>query len=78
MNKIKSISKPVMWSMTVLFAAVLAGCGGSGGGSSASGTSAGAGVIGSTCSETGCVNLGTAGNYAILAQTVGISDQRDR
>lgn len=72
MNKIKSISKPVMWSMTVLFAAVLAGCGGSGGGSSASATSAAAGAIGSACSGAGCVSLGAAGNYAVLAQT-GVS-----
>lgn len=58
--------------MTVLFAAVLAGCGGSGGGSSASATSAAAGAIGSACSGAGCVSLGAAGNYAVLAQT-GVS-----
>jgi len=67
MKKINSISKPVMWSMTVLFAAVVAGCGGS-----SSGSSSILGATGSTCSGTGCVNLGTAANYAILAST-GVS-----
>lgn len=70
MKKFESMTKPAMWSMALLFAAVVAGCGGSSGG--ASGASAGAGAIGSACSGTGCVNLGTAGNYAILAQT-GVS-----
>jgi hypothetical protein len=70
MNKIKSISKPVMWSMTVLFAAVLAGCGGSSGGSLGSGSGSGPGstlgATGGVCSGTGCVDLGTAANYVIL------------
>jgi hypothetical protein len=73
MNKIKSISKPVMWSMTVLFAAVVAGCGGSSGGSSGgslgAGGGAGTGPTGAVCSGVSCVSLGTAGNYAILAKT---------
>ena len=60
-----------MWSTTLLLAAIVAGCGGSGDGvpGSGSGAGAGAGSVGLTCSGAGCVNLGTAANYAILAKT---------
>ncbi|MCR4304683.1 MAG: ice-binding family protein [Gallionella sp.] len=65
MNRFDSISKPLMWSTTILLAAIVAGCGGNGDG-----------VLGTTISQPGtvctgasCVNLGTAGNYAILANT---------
>ena len=68
MNKFESIKKPIVWSTTLLLAAILAGCGGSVGSSS---TSAGSGATGATCSGTSCVNLGTAANYAILAKTAG-------
>jgi len=57
-----------MWSTTLLLAAILAGCGGGGGGTSGPGL----GPAGATCSGTGCVDLGTAANYAILAKT-GVS-----
>lgn len=74
MKRLSSITKPLKWSMALLLVAVAAGCGG-GGGSSAGG-SAGSGstlgATGSVCSGASCVNLGTAGNYAILAQT-GVS-----
>jgi hypothetical protein len=55
---------------TLMLAAILAGCGGSS--SSIDPNSAGAGTTGATCSEASCVNLGTAANYVILAQT-GVS-----
>lgn len=66
MNRFDSISKPLMWSTTILLATIVAGCGGSSGG----GVPAGAtpAPIGSTCSGTGCVDLGTAANYVILAE----------
>lgn len=64
MKKFESITKPVMWSMTLLFAAVVAGCGGSSGGGSGSNL----GATGADCSGAGCVNLGTAANYVILDQ----------
>jgi len=63
MNKFDNISKPLMWSTTLVLAAILAGCGG-GGGSSVQGPA----PIGSTCTGTGCVDLGTAANYVILAE----------
>lgn len=66
MNKFKTI-------LALLFAAVVAGCGGGGnGGNSAGDGAAGAGPIGGACSAVGCVALGTAGNYAVLAKT-GVS-----
>lgn len=72
MKKFESIGKPLKLSVVLVLAAVAAGCGGSSGSSSGAGTSAGSGAIGSGCSGTGCVNLATAGNYAILAST-GVS-----
>ncbi len=65
MNKFDSLYKPAMWSTTVLLAAIVAGCGGSSGG----GLSAHLGPIGSTCTGAGCVDLGTAANYAIFANS---------
>ena len=35
MNKFKSITKPMMWSTTLVLAAILAGCGGGGSGGTA-------------------------------------------
>ena len=74
MNKFESIKQPMIWSTTILLAAIVAGCGGGGGGGGGgiAPTSAGSGTNGSTCSGAGCVNLGTAANYVILAQT-GVS-----
>lgn len=68
MNKFDNISKPLMWSTTLLLAAIVAGCGGGGSGTSGPGL----GPVGAACSGTGCVDLGTAANYAILAKT-GVS-----
>ena len=67
MNISKQISKPVLWSTTVLLAAVLSACGGSSGGGGPAGP--GLGPVGAACSGASCVNLGTAGNYAILVKT---------
>lgn len=52
-----------MWPTTILLAAIVAGCGG---GDGAAGPVPA--PIGSTCSGTGCVDLGTAANYVILAE----------
>jgi hypothetical protein len=65
MNRLDCISKPLMWSTTILLAAILAGCGG---GKGTPVTDTGPAPIGSTCSGTGCVDLKTAGNYVILTQ----------
>jgi hypothetical protein len=73
MNRFENITKPLMWSTTLLLAAIVAGCGGSGDGvPGATTTSAGSGPVGSTCTGASCVPLGTAANYAILAKT-GVS-----
>jgi hypothetical protein len=62
----KNNFKPVAWQMAALLITLVAGCGG--GGTVATGM----GPAGAVCSGAGCVNLGKAGNYAILAQT-GVS-----
>ena len=67
MSKFESVSKPLTWFMALLLAAVVAGCGGSD--ETAQPPGASVGPTGGVCTGTGCVNLGTAGNYAILAQT---------
>ena len=75
MNRFDSLIKPPMWFMAVLLAAFVAGCGDGGGGSGSGGrfgSGAGSGPIGGVCAGAGCVPLGTAANYAILAKT-GIS-----
>lgn len=64
MKIFNSIAKPLMWSTTILLAAIVAGCSD---GSSGPGTTIT--QPGSTCSGASCVDLGTAGNYAILANT---------
>jgi len=63
MNKFENISKPLMWSTTLVLAAILAGCGGGGGGGGPSPA-----PTGSVCTGSGCVDLGTAADYAILAE----------
>jgi hypothetical protein len=75
MNRFENITKPLMWSTTLLLAAIVAGCGGSGDGvpgtgtGTGTGTGAGAGPTGGVCTGANCVNLGKAANYVILAQT---------
>ena len=56
-------------STTILLAAIVAGCSDGGGGT---GVNTGLGATGAVCAGASCVNLGTAGNYAILAKT-GVS-----
>lgn len=64
MNRINRISKPLMWSTTILLAAIVAGCGGNSGGAPGSTLS----QPGAVCSGADCVNLGTAGNYVIFGK----------
>jgi hypothetical protein len=61
----------LMASLTV---ALIAGCGsgGDGNGNGFNSSSAGAGPKGAVCQGAGCVSLGTAANYVILAKT-GVS-----
>ena len=71
MNRFRSFFKPLMWSTALLLAAFVAGCG-SDNNYAGPGAGSGPAPIGSTCSGTGCVDLGTAANYVILAEA-GIS-----
>ena len=80
MNTLKSIFKPRRTLLTALLAAAfVAGCGGGGGGgdggaaaAAATAAAAGAGPTGAVCTGAGCVPLGMAGNYVILAKS-GVS-----
>ncbi len=73
MNRFESNSKRLTWLITFVLTGFVAGCGGGGGGG---GTAAvpgptpvsAAGVVCDPGVSTGCVNLGTAGTYVILAQ----------
>lgn len=62
--------KPLMWPMTLLLTAIVAGCGG--GGDGIPGAGKGIGPTGGVCTGASCVSLGTAANYVILAST-GVS-----
>ncbi len=73
MNRFGSLCKPLVWFMALLLAAVVAGCGDGGSGAGPAPTSAGAGTgAGPGGHGPAPVVLGTAGNYAIFANT-GIS-----
>ena len=81
MNTFENLFKPRnTLLMTLLATAFVAGCGGGGGGgdggvaavAAASAAAAGAGPTGAVCTGAGCVSLGAAGNYVILAKT-GVS-----
>ena len=69
MNRFESYIKPLMWSMALVTAAVVAGCGGGGGGGSAPAPAAPAAAAGVCSGGASCVTLGTASDYAILAQS---------
>lgn len=74
MSKIKRVFKPAMKITPLLLAVLLVGCGGGGGGSVAAKggavTAAGAGTgVGGAGRGPAPVNLRTAGNFAILAQS---------
>jgi hypothetical protein len=71
MKNFDKFYKPAMWSTTVLLATILAACGGGGGGGTASTTPTPA-ATGAICTGTGCVDLKSAANYAILAEA-GVS-----
>ena len=66
MNKFQSIKKPIVFTSTLLLAAILAGCGGSSGGGTAV---QGPGPTGAVCSGAGCIPLGSTATYVILANT---------
>lgn len=68
MNSFRIFFKPLMWSMALLLAALMAGCGSDNNPAPGPGAGQGPAPIGSTCSGTGCVNLGTAADYVILAE----------
>jgi len=61
MNRFGNFFKPLMWFTALLLAAFVAGCGDDDG--------SGASSAGGVCSGQACVSLGTAGNYAIFANT---------
>lgn len=62
MNKFKTV-------LALLLAVVVTGCGGGSSNSVGGAGSASTGPVGSACSAVGCVAIGTAGNYAVLAKT---------
>jgi len=71
MNRFKSVTKLLMWSMALLLAAFVAGCGGDGSSTSPAGAGIGGGLDGLGKGAAPVV-LGAAGNFVILAQS-GIS-----
>ena len=70
MDKYSSDSNLLMWVMVLVIAGFMFGCGGGSDGDR--GVSAAAGPTGEVCTGAGCVPLGTAANYVILAKT-GVS-----
>lgn len=70
MNRPGTFFKPAMWTMALLTAAVVAGCGGGGDSAPAAAPTAASTVC--TGAAASCVALGTAANFAILAQS-GVS-----
>ncbi|HYM98477.1 MAG TPA: hypothetical protein VET25_01945, partial [Aestuariivirgaceae bacterium] len=73
MNKFGSFFKPLMWFMALLLAGFVAGCGDDDDAVTAPPSAAGAVCAGGTGPAAPCVDLLTAGNFVILAQT-GISN----
>jgi len=71
MNRLGSIFKPLVWSTALVLAAFVAGCGDDGATAGASmPTVSGAGTgVGGSGRGPAPVNLGTAGNFVILAQS---------
>lgn len=70
MNRFRELSKPALWSMTVLIAAIAAGCGGGDDDSTAAVVpNPGPGAAGTACTGAACVALGAAGTYVVLAQS---------
>jgi hypothetical protein len=82
MNKYSGNSKLLMWTTALVFAGAMAGCGGGGGSGSSAGSNAGgtnpaltvAAGAGTGLNGAGVgpapINLGMAGNYAILAEAL--------
>ncbi|HAF44255.1 MAG TPA: DUF3494 domain-containing protein [Gallionellaceae bacterium] len=72
MRKSNIVSKPLAWLLTLFLATLVVGCGGGSSSGSAPVGSAASGPVGTACAGAGCVNLGSAANYVILAKT-GVS-----
>jgi hypothetical protein len=68
MKNFESSTKPMMWFMALLLAAVVAGCGGGGDGIAPTAPGAGSGVGGAGRGPAPVV-MGTAANFVILAQS---------
>jgi hypothetical protein len=70
MNRFESLFKPLTWFMGLLLAVLVAGCGGGGGSGSASPTNSGVGTgVAGGGHGPASVNLRTAGDFVILAET---------
>ena len=68
MNRFGNVVKPMMWSMSLLLSALVAGCDHGGGGT-------GSTVAGGVCSAgAACVNLGAAGGTFVILSTAGITN----
>jgi hypothetical protein len=72
MNKYSSHSKLAMWTMTLIAAGVMAGCGSDGGGSGGGSGASTVGVAFTTTNNStspGAINLGTAASFVMLAKS---------
>ena len=77
MNRYEIIAKRLVWSGAFLLTAVMAGCGGGGDDGGGPGNGGGtppppvdaAGAVCDSATSTGCVNLASAGTYAVLGQS---------
>jgi len=61
MNRFGSVVKPMMWFMSLLLSAFVAGCDHGGGGTGS--------AAGGVCAGVGCVALGSAGTFVILSRS---------
>lgn len=70
MNKLRTSFRPLMWLTVLILAAVASGCGGGNGNSAGPPNAPGAGTgVGGAGQGPAPVNLGTAGNFVILAES---------
>ena len=69
MNKFKSYPQKLMMFTPLLLSVLVASCSSDNNGGGAGGGGAGSVQVGENCTLAACVSLGTAGNYAVLANT---------